>query len=430
MVRQAARGVLMVAYYFPPVGGVGVFRTLKFSKYLPEFGFVPIILTVRNRSTGALDSSLVSEVPREATVIETLSAEHRALRAPRLLGLDPKWFFIPDEQIGWIPFALRRGEAAIRRYDARVIYATAPPFTGLIIGHLLKRRTGRPLVIDFRDPWTQNVFTHYPTRFHRRAEERMERSVLRSADWVITTTAEMRKALVDRHPFIAERSETILNGFDSADFGGLERMPNPNQFTITYTGKIYGLRTAEPFLAAVARFVGKDESLRRKVHVIFAGPKDADTGRTIHRLGLHDVAEQTGFLSHRESLRLMINADVLLLIMSERELGAGPAAMMIPGKTFEYLAARRPILALVPGGDAAALLTRSGAGILVGPDDIDGIEAALIDLFDRWRRGALTVPLFDLSVFERRSQTERLAAIFGIVSDVRIGYDGPVVVEP
>ncbi len=404
--------VLIVAYHYPPVGEVGVFRTLKFTKYLPQFGFRPVVLTVRNRSGGTLDATLLEQVPREAKVIATISAEHRFLRAPSRLGINPKWFFVPDTHVGWLPFALHYGAAAIRKEDIDIIFATAPAFTSLLIGYALKKRTGKPLVLDYRDPWTQNAFITYPTGLHRKLEEKMERAVLQSADYIVTTTEEISQRLIEKYPFIRNRCETIPNGFDSDDFRGLKRSASSDRFTITYAGKFYGLRTARHFLTALRNLFGKNNHLKDRIRVVFAGPEDRHTVRLVQELGLQDVVEMTGFVAHRESLQLMMNADVLLLVMSQGEVvGNGTGTMMIPGKTFEYLAARRPILALAPEGAVSDLMRARGSGMVVPPEEVGAIEGAILDLFGRWQAGSLSIASCDVSVFERRALTARLAAV-------------------
>ncbi len=404
--------VLVVAYHYPPAGEVGVFRTLKFTKYLPQFGFQPVVLTVRNRSVGPLDTSLLKEVPREAKVIATFSAEHRLLRAPSRLGVSPKWFLVPDAHVGWLPFAVVSGAAAIRKDDIDIILATAPVFTSLLVGYLLKKVTGKPLVLDYRDPWTQNPFVTYPTGLHQRLEERMETSVLESADGIVTTTESISRRLVEKYPFTWNRCAIIPNGFDSDDFLGLERSARSDRFTITYAGTFYGLRTAESFLTALKSLITKNKPLQGKIRVVFAGPEDRLTLSLVRRLGLEAVVELTGFVAHRESLQLMINADVLLLVMSRGEfVGNGTGTMMIPGKTFEYIAARRPILALAPEGAVTDLVRRTGSGTVVPPDGVSAIESAVLTLFGRWEAGNLSVEPTDVSVYERKALTARLATV-------------------
>lgn len=407
----------MVAYSYPPVGGIGVLRILKFTKYLPQFGFAPFVLTVRDRSNVTLDATLLEEVPREARVIATVSAEHQLVRAARLLGLNPELWLVPDVQIGWLPFAVRAGEATIRKEGIDVIFATAPVFTSLVVGYVLKRRTRKPLVVDFRDPWTQNVFTtpRYPSRrqrLHQRIEEWMERLVLRSADHVVTTTEEMSQGLIDKYPFLRDRCTTIRNGFDSSDFRDLTRSASSDRFTITYAGSLYGPRTGEHFLAALGNLMEKRGDLRDKMRVVFVGHQDKRTVGLVQELGLAGVVELNGHVAHRESLQQMMNADVLLLMMAQREaVGNGMRPMMIPGKTFEYLATRRPILALAPAGAVSELIRGTGSGLVVPPDEVGAIEGAILDLYGRWQAGTLSVSPYDVSVFERRALTGRLAAI-------------------
>ena len=407
--------VLLVTYYYPPTGDIGTFRPLTFTKYLPELGFHPYVLTVRNRSVGAVDHTLLNEIPPGVRVIETPSAEHPFLRAPRLLGIDPRWFMLPDVHIGWLPFAVPRGVETIRQEEIDVILATAPVFTSLLVGYLLKRRTGKPLVIDFRDPWTQNVFLSRLSPVHRRIEHRLERMVVEAADHVITTTEPMRAALIRKYPALRQRSDTILNGFDPVDFQGLTRSV-PDRFTITYTGRLYGVRTAAPFLSAVRRVLDRRGDLRERIRVLFAGPKDKRTEKAVREMHLEDVVELVGFVSHRESLQFMTNADVLLLIMSEKEaVGGGAGTMMIPGKTFEYLGARRPILALAPEGAVAELVRDTGSGTVVAPDDVSGIADTILRLFDSWQAGTLNVKPVDVSVFDRRTSAARLATVLSRV---------------
>jgi glycosyltransferase involved in cell wall biosynthesis len=409
--------VLMVAYSYPPVGGIGVLRTLKFTKYLPQFGFAPVVLTRRNPPLDDLDPTLLEEVPKEVKVIAAASAEQQLLRAARrparLLGVKPEWFFVPGVHIGWLPFAVRAGEAIIREEDIDVIFATAPVTTSLLIGYVLKRRTRKPLVLDFRDPWTQNVFTTYPTRVHRRLQEKMESVVLRSADHVVTTTKEMSRGLIDKYPFLRDRCATITNGFDSSDFRDLRRSASSERFTITYAGSLYGLQTAPHFLAALGNLMGTRRDLRDKIRVVFVGHKNWRTVRLVQELGLEHVVEMNGFVAHRESLQWMLNADVLLLVMGQREaMGNGLGPMRIPGKTFEYLATRRPILALVPPGAAADLIRETGSGMVVPPEEVGAIERAILDMFDRWQAGTLSVTPYDVSGFERCALTAKLATVF------------------
>lgn len=391
---------------------MGASRALKFTKYLPEFGFIPYVLTVRNRSVGVVDATLRAQVPSGTRVIETFSAEHRVLRAPRLLGVDPRWILLPDIHIGWFPFAVREGLRVVRQEGIDLILASAPVFTGFLVGHQVKRRSGLPLVLDFRDPWTQNVFTSYPTRLHRNIEQRMERAVVNAADHIIVTTDAMRGALIESYPSIESRSTVIPNGFDADDFSGLQHGESQDHFTMTYAGRLYGPRTATPFLRALRQALELSAALRSKLRVVFVGPIDRRAQRVVRELALDDVVDLRGFVPHRESLQLMVSSHVLLLLMGQEEgMDDSHRTMMVPGKTFEYLAARRPILAVVPEGSVAALVREEQAGVVVPPYDERGIRDAILRMFDEWQAGALRPHCADLSRFDRKASAARLASI-------------------
>jgi glycosyltransferase involved in cell wall biosynthesis len=409
--------VLVIAYHYPPLGGGGVFRTLKFTKYLPRFGFKPYVLTVKNSIYPTRDPTLLSEIPREVRIIETFSLEHKLFKMPfSALKTTPKWVFIPDINIGWLPFAVCRGEQIIKKEGIDVIYATAPIYTSLLIGCLLKRKTGKPLVLDFRDPWTQNVFIKYPTRLHKKIEEKMENLVLRTADYIITTTEPMSLKLIEKYPFIKGKCATITNGFDSEDFEGLTISTHREKFTITYTGYLYGLRSGRYFLIALKELVKEKKKIEEKIQVLFAGPPSKQVADLVKELELQNVVKLLGYVPHQETLKLMLNADALLLIIAPEETSnekTGP--LMIPGKVFEYLGAKRPILALIPYGVAADLIRSTKAGIIIPPKDVNSIKQAIFKLFQDWKRGGLGNIQSDVSEYDRKVLTEKLAQVFGQV---------------
>jgi glycosyltransferase involved in cell wall biosynthesis len=400
--------VLVIAYHYPPIGGGGVFRTLKFTKYLPQFGFKPYVLTVKNAMYPTKDPTLLEDIPPEVRIIRTFSLERKLFLLPfYALRTTPKWIFIPDINIGWLSFAVRRGEEIIKKENINVIYATAPIYTSLLIGCLLKRKTGKPLVIDFRDPWTQNVFAKYPTRLHKKIEEKMEKHVLMTADYIITATEPMRLKLIEKYPFIKGKCATITNGFDPEDFKGLTRSTNREKFTITFTGYLYGLRTAKYFLIALKELIKERKEMEDKIQVLFAGPMSKQTEHLVKDLSPPNVLKLVGYVSHQESLKLMLDSDLLLLIIAPEE------PYTYTTKLFEYLGTKRPILALVPPqGVAADLIRSTKAGIIVPPKDTNSIKQAIFKLFQEWERGDLRTIQSDVSEYDRKVLTEKLSEVF------------------
>ncbi len=233
-------GVLMIAYYFPPMGGAGVQRTLKFVKYLPEYGWQPHVLTVRD-SSRLQDSSLASEIPDGLSVTRT-PILHLPSQLPwRLRNFISRWFLIVDGQIGWLPFANDPGRRVIEEHKVRIIYSTSAPYTAHLIARRLQRQTHLPWVADFRDPWMGNTLVNYPTEFHRRLNKRLEYSIFSEADRVILNTEGSLQYYAREYPDLpAGKLVTIPNGYDQDDIPNI----SPDQikktiFTIVHLGSLY-----------------------------------------------------------------------------------------------------------------------------------------------------------------------------------------------
>jgi glycosyltransferase involved in cell wall biosynthesis len=405
--------VLIVAYHYPPLGGGGVFRTLKFTKYLPKFGYQPYVLTVKNPMYSTKDPTLLKEIPSEVKIFRTFSFEHRILRAPRLLKIDLKWFYIPDENIGWLPFAVYNGVKIIKNEKIDVIYATAPVWTSLLIGFLLKKKTKKPLIIDFRDPWTDNAFIEYPTRLHESIERKMEEKVLKLTDHIITTTEPMTLRLIDKYPFIKEKCTTITNGFDAEDFKDFKKKGRREKFTIAHVGSIYGLITSKYWFLALKELIEEKTELRSAVEVFFIGRVDDYTRKLVEKLGVKNVVKLVGYVPHKKSLKLMVESDVLLLLMGFEEADkVENGALRVPGKVYEYLATKKPILALIPKGAAADLIMSTKSGVIVPPKDVPSIKEVFFKLFQQWQKGTLMEVKSSIRNYDRKVLTKKLTEVF------------------
>jgi glycosyltransferase involved in cell wall biosynthesis len=402
--------VLVVAYHYPPLGGGGVFRTLKFTKYLPKFGYQPYVLTVKNPMYGTRDPTLLKEIPPEVKIFRTFSFEHRILRAPRLLKINLKWFYTPDENIGWLPFAVSAGAKVIKKENIDLIYATSPLWTSLLIGFLLKKKTKKPLVIDFRDPWTDNPFTVYPTKIHESVETKMEEKVLTQADYIITAGDLIKNGLIERHPFIKQKIEVITNGFDPDDFKNLKIHKPTSKFGITYVGSIYGLLTARSFLLALKELTEEKIDLREKIEIMFVGKYGKETSLLVKKFGLEDIVKLTGYVPHKKCLELMLNSQALLLLITvEDPRGRG----ILTGKLFEYLASRKPIIAIAPENGAAANIIKSlKVGTVISPWNIPLIKNTIFEFYEKWKEREFSGTTSDITKYDRRFLTQRLGQIF------------------
>lgn len=409
--------VLLIAYHFPPLGGGGVFRTLKFTKYLPEFGYQPYVLTVKNSIYPEKDLTLVKEIPAEARIHRTFSFEHRIFRAPRLLNINLKWFYLPDQNIGWLPFGVFTGSKLVKKEKISVIFATSPIWTSLLIGLILKKRTKRPLLVDFRDPWTDNFSIKYPTKFHESLERKMEKMVLTQADYITVATDSIKNNLIMKYPFIKSKIETITNGFDPEDFNNLRIFDRKGKFIITYVGSIYGLLTAAPFLRALKELAEEKKQFKEKVEVIFVGNCGKETPHIVSELGLEENVRFVGYVSHRKSLEFMVNSNVLLLLITlEDSIGE----VILTAKLFEYLASRKPIIALAPENGLAAKLIKSiNAGTVISPLEVQRVKRVIASYYDLWveRKLHATIDVTsDINPYNRKVLTGKLAQIFDKIS--------------
>jgi glycosyltransferase involved in cell wall biosynthesis len=410
------RHLLLVSYYYPPLGGSGVFRPLRWSKYLPRAGWDVTVLTVTDRVRVLHDPSLAGEVPDEVRVHRTLTAEPRlGLLALRKAGLGAvsrrlePLFMLPDEQRGWVPFAVRAARRLLRERRVDAVATTAAPYSAHLVGLALRRAGGPPWLADFRDEWTTNPYLRdaYPTRWHRERNRAMERAVLRRADRVVCVSEPWLAALRNQVPTAAPQKFRVLeNGYDGAHFPE-PPPPPPRRFRIVYTGMFYGHRSPRAFLEALGRCLADGSIPRDEVEVLLVG----HTGFTAE---LGDVpAEIVQVVEQRpyaEVVDLLREAAVLLLVIPR---AGGPGNHT--GKLFPYLAAGRPILALAPEPNVAAEIVRgSASGVVAPPDDPSAIARTLVQLYRDWKVGRpFEQDRAAVHQFEARVQARRLAALLG-----------------
>lgn len=437
--------VLIVAYYFPPSGGPGVQRVLKFVKYLPEFGWEPAVLTVRDGDFPARDPSLMGEIPAGVPVHRTPILEPYTIYR-RLTGRKPGEavdvntnyrpgtrvslrerlaqgvrgaLFIPDARVGWLLHGVSGGVEAGRKWGADLIFSSSPPYTCALLGRAVAHRLRKPWVFELRDPWTG--FLSAPVRhgISKALDRRLERNCVRQAARVVLAWRGIGRDLREKYPDLDEsRFRLVENGFDPDDLAGVE--PEPfDRFTVVYTGSMYGVRNPDTFLQAVARLLDSGRLKPEEFRVLFVGRFGDEVKAMFRRPELLGVAEDLGHRPHAESVRFTLGADLLLLVVDDVKGSEG----IVPGKVFEYLGARRPVLALAPEGDVADLVRRTGAGVVLDRNDVDGIAAALMGWVEERRRaGRVRFPGSDAEVdkLSRRGRTELLARVFDEVLAERV----------
>lgn len=426
--------VLIISYYFPPMGMGGVQRITKFVRYLPDFGWEPVVLTVRDVVYYARDDSLLKEL-RGRRVIRTDSLDPlrilwRTLRARSNKKEMEKrhnssaflevlnrnvfpWVCVPDSKVLWFPFLIIAAGRLLRSHDIDLIFTTSPPHSAHLAGLWLKRKTRLPWVVDFRDNWFGDISEKSSTMVHRRLNRWMAHRVVRRADCAVTVSEPITNDLALQSGRALENCITLPNGYDRSDFEGIQFAPT-EKFTITYCGTLSPSRNPEVFLRGVANAIQTRSDLEKKLRIRFVGAVyGIELDEMLRLYGLEEVVETIGYVPHRRSVRYMMASDMLFLMIR-----GDSSEGIITGKIFEYLASGKPILAAIPKGEAEKLILNYARGVVVPPDDEMGMTAQVLRAFALWERGdlKLTVPRWKgIERFDRRNQTKKLAEIFDAV---------------
>ncbi len=408
--------LLLVSLYFPPAGGGGVQRPLKFATHLPALGIETHVLAPDDPKWLHSDAELQPPTqawvhrarylgPRGRRPAEELHGRRGLDRLSRHARLSFRRVLVPDENVTWNVTAIPAAIRIARREGIDVVLTTSPPSSVHLVGAAVKRAAGIPWVADLRD----SLIAHPHRRAERLAvrlkeqgEHVVARTIARYADAVVTVSDAIADEARAFHP--AGVVTTIANGCDFDDFEGLEYRRG-ERFRITHTGSFFGKRSPRPFLSALA---GSDVDLVAR----FVGDFRAADEEWAACLGLGDRLELHPYTPRRRALELQRDSEALLLLIPE---AAGRGRGVLSGKVFEYLAAERPILAVVPtDGAAAALIRETGAGPVVSPDDVEGIRTALADLHARWSAGGLggtTLPAEVRARLSRQARAEELASL-------------------
>ncbi len=384
--------VLIITYYWPPSGGAGVQRWLKFAKYLPDYGIEPLILTVdpQYASYPQVDKSLEKEIPPNLKIFKTRSFE--ALRIlsgifgkksvpyggfsnvdrrsffQMLLRFIRGNFFIPDARVGWNRYAEKKAREIMLTHDIDTIITTGPPHSTHLVGLRLKTSLRVKWIADFRDPWTDIYY--YSDMLHspvvKRIDSMKERRVLLEADGVIAINNSVRDLLVSKTGKADTGKFTVItNGFDEEDF----EFPAvvSDSFVITYTGTMSGHYHLQVFFRTLSKLVNKYPELNIKFRL--AGNISFSIEKVIKKYGLWDSFESLGYVEHEMLAGILKGSTVLLYVFPKTENYKGSS-----GKLFEYLAARRPIIAIDNiESDAAEIINECEAGICFSPEDKEGL---------------------------------------------------------
>ncbi|HMJ14656.1 MAG TPA: glycosyltransferase [Polyangiaceae bacterium] len=430
LATEPALKALLVSYAYPPVGGVGVQRVLKLTKYLPQHGVTPAVLTVENPSVPLEDGSLSRDIPAGTRIVRARTlepgygvkqlawqasaarSEDWKSRVKRALTGVAKQLLLPDPQVLWQPSAQRALAARLFSTEADdLVFVTAPPFSQFLLAPLVRLKRGTALVLDYRDEWTT-----YRSAYEMMGSlsaltgETLERVLVRRAHAITTATDAFRDELLARFPFLdPARVHTIPNGYDPDDFPTTLPDPPTDRFVATYAGTVLKMTSPRGFLAAVRLLHDREPALARSLHVNFLG-RVVETERELfdgmERFGV----ERLGYVEHDKVMDHLARSHLLLTLVA-----AVPGNERIyPGKMFEYMYLGRPCMISVPTGALTELAARHKLGETFTPDDVQGMCGYLERKLREFREGrySLSSEAVGIERFSRQKLAGEFARVF------------------
>ncbi|MCD4772866.1 MAG: glycosyltransferase family 4 protein [Bacteroidales bacterium] len=425
--------VLIITYYWPPSGGAGVQRWLKFTKYLHEFGWEPIVLTVdeNKASYGLRDKTLEEEIPNDIRIIKTKTFElyslykfisgkkeipHSGFANESKPDIFQKLFrairgnlFIPDPRKGWNKFAFKAAGKIIKKENIQIVITTSPPHSTQILGLRLKKKFNVSWIADIRDPWTDIYFYKemYRMAFARNRDKYFEKKVLRNADKIIVVGDFLKKMFIKKDQIKnTEKIFVLPNGFDLDDFQASSTI-SQNEFIITYTGTISDNYDINAFINAFGLFLKNKPE--HKIKIRFVGQISDNLIQVFKNKNLEKFIEIVNYVEHSESVEYVRESTLLLLAIPKIEGNEG----IITGKIFEYLASKKPIIGIGPiNGDAAKIISDCNAGKMFDYKTQKEIVEQLNNYYHDWEKGLNINSTNDnFKKFSRRNLTQKLIQI-------------------
>lgn len=426
--------VLIITYYWPPSGGAGVQRWLKFVKYLPEFGWEPVVYTPENPEAPSIDNSLLNDVKGSTIVIKRYIWEpytfYKKFTGKKgnvnagflkeekgnssFLEKISVWvrgnFFIPDARRFWIKPSTRFLERYIKENDIEVLVTTGPPHSMHLIGLKLKSRLKIKWVADFRDPWTNIDFYKdlMLTTIADKTHHKLEKAVVTKADEVICIGKTMANEFEKKYN---RRIHIITNGYDEDDFKMNETGKSlPEKFTITHVGSINKDRHHDIFWSAIKELITVNADFSSNLRIVFVGKNDISMNSSLVEKGLDKMVELVPYVNHNEVANYLNDSTLLYLPLNNTPNAKG----VLTGKLFEYLSTGRQILSIGPAdGDVANILIELGAGATIEFDDVVGCKLLILRMFDLHKSGNKLNYKGKVDAYSRKNLTGDLVKILG-----------------
>lgn len=420
------RKVLIVTYYWPPAGGPGVQRWLKFVKYLREFDIEPIVYTPENPSYPIEDPSLVAEIPENSTIVKKpifepykiagiFSKKDTKTISSGLIPVEGKQsflqkallfirgnFFVPDARKFWIKPSVRFLSTYLSEEKIDTIITTGPPHSMHLIGLGLKQKIPIKWIADFRDPWT-SIGYQDKLKLSTRTQEKhkkMEAQVLRTADRILTTSFATKREFqaITQKPI-----EVITNGFDH---GLATKLKLDAQFTVSHIGSLLSGRDPQNLWRAFSELIEENTAFRKQFRLQLIGEVEQEVVDSIKNAGLENFMDLIGYVSHKDAVQYQQRSQVLLLL----EIDSPKTRGIIPGKLFEYICSGRPMLAIGPKNwDVEKIILETHTGNCFGYEEKGAIKRQISDYFHAFQEGNLRSHPREIEKYSRHSLTQKLS---------------------
>ena len=416
--------VLVIAYYFPPMGLSGVQRTLKFVKYLKNFNWQPTVITTGEVGYFAHDISLTKELDDlNIQVIRIGGKEPNAMLAKfgtiklptefirKILNRISQTIFIPDNKISWSKKAYKKVEEIISNEHFDAIFVTCPPFSAFSYVSQIRKKSDIPIFVDYRDLWYESYFSFYPTPVHKHLHKKEEYNALKAVDRVLVTNRRIKEKLLKDFPFLSFEDIVILShGFDPEDFERIPAHPKPkNKLVIMYSGIFMAYNTPKYFLKAFKELSVERPDIAAEIELHFVGYLGKENRKLVRKLNLQEFVKDFGYVNHDDSIAKIKSADVLWFMVDRlKNIDA-----ILPGKVYEYVGAQKPVIACVPDGAAKMAVEEYGAGFICEPDNISNIKQTLLTVYELYKKNQLPKPEETiLEKYRRDYLTEMLSKQF------------------
>ncbi|HKB85260.1 MAG TPA: glycosyltransferase [Ignavibacteriaceae bacterium] len=395
--------VLVISYYFPPMGLSGVQRTFKFTKYMKQYNWEPVVLTTESTAYYAHDESLLKEA--QAAGIRIVRSKGNEINSKLgkqgTVKIPPEWirkllsrlsavFYIPDNKKSWSVKALPAARKLLKEEEFEMIFVSAPPFSSFDLAVKLKKEFNLPLVIDYRDLWYGNQFSFYLTPLHSYLHRQMEYAVLKAADRIIVINRRMKEKIMKRYGFLTFEDVYIIpQGYDPQDFQNIiPEKKNNNKMRLTYSGLFYEFITPKYFLQAFKQLSLERPDIAANIELHFIGLLRNENRKLARKLDLQSFVKEHGYLDHRDSLVKLMSSDVLWVMVGDRK----NADTVSTGKSFEYFGTRKPVIASVPTGALKTAMEEYGAAFITAPYDVESIKNAIMTAYEMYTNNSLPVP--------------------------------------